>query len=98
MAEEGQRRALLGRQAGLGWFARRGEVAATQALAMLLEERRLREALSWRISERSRTRILGRLLRFSPSLSPTTALALIWRVMTFAVVRLSWWKRSSARS
>jgi hypothetical protein len=40
---EGQRhRALLGRLASLGWFARRGEVAATQALAMLLEERHLR--------------------------------------------------------
>src|SRR5664279_4737819 len=39
------RRALLGRLAGLGWFNRRGEVAATQALAILLDEPLLREAV-----------------------------------------------------
>ena len=43
--EDGQHRALLGRLAGLGWFARRGEVAATQALAMMLEESCLRDGL-----------------------------------------------------
>lgn len=45
VAEDGRRRALLGRLAGLGWFARHGEVAATQALAMLLEEPPLRGAV-----------------------------------------------------
>jgi hypothetical protein len=36
---------VLGRLAGFGWFARHGEVAATQALAMLLEEPGLRDSL-----------------------------------------------------
>ena len=35
----------MGRLATLGWFARRGEVAATQALAVLLEEPQLRDGL-----------------------------------------------------
>lgn len=39
------RRALLGRLAGLGWFNRQGEVAATQALAILLDEPLLHEAV-----------------------------------------------------
>ena len=42
MARHQPRRALLGRLADLGWFARHGEVAATQALAVLLEEQQLR--------------------------------------------------------
>jgi hypothetical protein len=54
-AEEGrenkQRQALLGRLASLGWFTRRGEVAATQALAVLLEEPHLREALVGHIGQ-----------------------------------------------
>lgn len=45
MAQPRQRRALLGRLAGLGWFAQHGEVAATQSLAMLLEEPALKQAL-----------------------------------------------------
>jgi hypothetical protein len=39
------RRALLGRLAGLGWFTQNGEVAATQSLAMLLEDGVLRASL-----------------------------------------------------
>lgn len=49
------RRALLGRLAGLGWFTRRGEVAATQALAMLLEDPTLAEATLRLLGSRSST-------------------------------------------
>jgi hypothetical protein len=35
----------LGRLADLGWFVRHGEVAATHALAVLLEEQQLRDAV-----------------------------------------------------
>src|SRR4051812_41365341 len=51
MAEKTRRRPLLGRLAEFGWFARHGEVAATQALAMLLEERQLRDALLRHLEE-----------------------------------------------
>ena len=37
------RRALLGRIAEFGWFMQQGEPAATQALAMLLEDEPLRD-------------------------------------------------------
>jgi hypothetical protein len=47
------RRALLGRLAGLGWFSRQGEVAATQALAMLLDEPLLREAVLGLLTRRT---------------------------------------------
>lgn len=45
------RRALLGRLAALGWFTQNGEVAATQSVAMLLEEPGLRDALLRRLRE-----------------------------------------------
>ena len=45
LAKSPKRRALLGRLATLGWFARHGEVAATQAVAFLLEETQLRAAV-----------------------------------------------------
>ena len=41
----------MGRLAGLGWFTQHGEVAATQSLAVLLEEPALRDALMQRIGE-----------------------------------------------
>lgn len=49
MAEPQRRRALLGRLATLGWFTQNGEVAATQSVAMLLEEPALRDALLRRL-------------------------------------------------
>jgi hypothetical protein len=42
---EERRQALLGRLARLGWFAQHGEVAATQSVAILLEEPPLRDSL-----------------------------------------------------
>lgn len=45
MADCQGRQALLGRLVALGWFTQNGEVAATQAVGMLLEEAALREAL-----------------------------------------------------
>lgn len=51
MAEEQRRHALLGRLAALGWFTQNGEVAATQAVAMLLEEPPLRDALLRRLAQ-----------------------------------------------
>ena len=50
MADSQRREALLGRLATLGWFTQNGEVAATQAVAMLLEESQLREALLRRLA------------------------------------------------
>lgn len=44
MAER-KRRALLGRIAEFGWFIQQGEPAATRSMAMLLEDKPLREAL-----------------------------------------------------
>ena len=55
MAEFQQRQALLGRLAGLGWFAKHGEVAATQSVAMLLEESVLKVALLRRLGEVTNT-------------------------------------------
>ena len=55
MAGHQPRRALLGRLADLGWFARHGEVAATQALAGLLEEQQLRDALLRRLGQVTET-------------------------------------------
>ena len=55
MAGHQPRRALLGRLADLGWFARHGEVAATQALAVLLEEQQLRDALLRRLGQVTET-------------------------------------------
>src|SRR4051794_39148319 len=52
---ETARRALLGRLAGLGWFTRRGEVAATQALAMLLEDPTLQGSTLRLLGTRSQT-------------------------------------------
>jgi hypothetical protein len=45
MKEADERRTLLGRLAGQGWFTKHGEVAATSCLAFLLEEEPLRVAL-----------------------------------------------------
>jgi len=42
---EGKRRELLGRIAEFGWFSQQGEPAATQCLAMLLEDKPLKKAL-----------------------------------------------------
>jgi len=47
------RRALLGRLAALGWFARRGEVATTQAMAMLLDIPELHAATLSLVTERT---------------------------------------------
>jgi hypothetical protein len=49
------RRPLLGRLAGLGWFSRHGEVAATQSLAILLEDPELRAPLLSYLGERAQT-------------------------------------------
>jgi hypothetical protein len=46
---------LLGRLAALGWFTQHGEVAATQAVAMLLEEPALRHALLRRLGQITET-------------------------------------------
>ncbi len=51
MVEPPQRQALLGRLASLGWFTQHGEVAATQSVAMLLEESVLKVALLQRLGE-----------------------------------------------
>jgi hypothetical protein len=51
VAERQRRQALVGRLAALGWFTQDGEVAATQAVGMLLEEPPLREALLRHLSE-----------------------------------------------
>jgi hypothetical protein len=59
MAELERRRALLGRLAGLGWFAQNGEVAATQSVAMLLEEPALRNPLLRRLAEITETDLAG---------------------------------------
>jgi hypothetical protein len=45
----------LGRLASLGWFAQHGEVAATQSVAMLLEESVLKVALLRRLGEATDT-------------------------------------------
>lgn len=45
MASTAPRRTILGRLAGNGWFTKQGEVAATTALAVLLEEESLRLAV-----------------------------------------------------
>jgi hypothetical protein len=50
-----QRRPLLGRLAGLAWFTRHGEIAATQSLAILLEEPRLQARLLCHLGQRART-------------------------------------------
>jgi hypothetical protein len=97
MADDGQRRALLGRLAGLSWFARHGEVAATQALAILLEELQLREALLRHLGE-PRGRTLVRSRHFSPSSSATTALGPTLRVRTFEAVHLWSSKQNSAQN
>jgi hypothetical protein len=47
------RRALLGRIAEFGWFMQQGEPAATQALAMLLEDEPLREAFLRALEDRT---------------------------------------------
>lgn len=70
MSERAQRRALLGRLAGLGWFARHGEVAATQALAMLLEEPQLREALLRHLNQIAGTDV-GAVRSFPPEVVHT---------------------------
>jgi hypothetical protein len=62
-----QRQALLGRLASLGWFARRGEVAATQALAVLLEEPQLREGLVGHLGQAVGTK-LDAVVSFQPEL------------------------------
>jgi hypothetical protein len=49
------RRVLLERLAALPWFTQSGEVAATQAVAMLLEESSLRDALVRHLSRISET-------------------------------------------
>ena len=49
------RRALLGRIAEFGWFMQQGEPAATQALAMLLEDEPLREAFVRDLEDRTGT-------------------------------------------
>jgi hypothetical protein len=49
------RRALLGRLAGLGWFTRHGEVAATQSLAILLEDPELQAPLLSHLGQRAHT-------------------------------------------
>ena len=67
MAEGKRRRALLGRLAGLGWFARHGEVAATQALAMLLEEPQLSDAMLGHLGQITETD-LGAVASFQPEL------------------------------
>jgi hypothetical protein len=67
VTERRRRPALLGRLAGLGWFARNGEVAATQALAVLLEELQLREALLRHLGEITGTD-LSAVASFQPEL------------------------------
>lgn len=51
------RRALLGRIAEFGWFMQQGEPAATQALAMLLEDEPLREAFVRHLEDRTGTNL-----------------------------------------
>lgn len=55
MAREKRRRALLGRLAGLRWFTRHGEVAATQSLAILLEDPELQAPLLSHLGQRAHT-------------------------------------------
>jgi hypothetical protein len=64
MREDQRRRALLGRLADLGWFVQ-SEVAATQALAVLLEEGRLRDALLGHLGQVT-DRDLGAVAWFHP--------------------------------
>lgn len=59
------RRALLGRIAEFGWFMQQGEPAATQALAMLLEDAPLREAFVRDLEDRTGTN-LGAVTYFVP--------------------------------
>src|SRR5881275_572909 len=47
----------MGRLAELGWFARHGEIAATHALAVLLEEQQLRDALLRRLAHITETEL-----------------------------------------
>ena len=49
------RRALLGRIAEFGWFMQQGEPAATQALAMLLQDEPLRAAFVRHLEQRTET-------------------------------------------
>lgn len=68
MAENRQRQPLLGRLAALGWFAQNGEVAATQAVAMLLEEPPLRDALIRRLAQITETELASVALHFQAEL------------------------------
>jgi hypothetical protein len=47
----------LGRLAALGWFTQNGEVAATQAVSMLLDEPQLRDALLRRLARLTETEL-----------------------------------------
>jgi hypothetical protein len=53
------RRPLLGRMAALGWFTQNGEVAATQALTMLLEDDVLHQAFVSYAEELTSTTLPG---------------------------------------
>jgi hypothetical protein len=55
MGEGEQSRPLLGRLAGLAWFTRHSEIAATQSLAILLEDPRLQAPLLRYLGQRART-------------------------------------------
>lgn len=58
---------LLGRLAEFGWFSRHGEVAATQALALVLEENQLRAALLKHLGDLTETD-LREVASFEPEL------------------------------
>jgi hypothetical protein len=64
VAEGQQRQALLGRLAAFGWFTQSGEVAATQAVGMLLEEPPLRHALLRRLAQITETDLASVALQF----------------------------------
>jgi hypothetical protein len=68
VAESQRRQALLGRLAALGWFTQNGEVAATQAVAMLLEEPQLRDALLRRLAQLTETELASGALQFQAEL------------------------------
>lgn len=61
----------MGRLAEFGWFTRHGEVAATKAVAMLLEEPALRDALVRRLEELSGTD-LGAVVSFQAEVADET--------------------------
>jgi hypothetical protein len=68
MAENRQREPLLGRLAALGWFTQNGGVAATQAVAMLLEQPQLRDALLRRLAQITETELAWVALHFQAEL------------------------------